>query len=85
MRHLLPALAACAALFPATWATAGPGCGGKSHDVTASTSQPAAAPDRTSIVAEATEPGSQPPFIDLLAFNTQLTTPEITMLPDAAR
>ena len=80
MKHKRLALAACAAIFSAGMASAGPGCDGKAHDVTASMSQPAPAPDQTIAEAE-----SHAPSIDLLAFNVQSTAPEIIMLPATDR
>ncbi|EYD70603.1 hypothetical protein [Limimaricola hongkongensis] len=86
MRHLFPAVAALAALLSAPAAIAGPGCGGRGHDVTANAAPgPGAKAGQppAEMAAAAPEDTARSPaawadvlaFLDATAPRAQLTEP----------
>lgn len=87
MRLLFPAIAAIAALASASTALAGPGCGGRSHDVTASTGMSPIpdAGEAASTLAQASDQatGHATQWADVLAFLDATApkdaTPETTL------
>ncbi|MCP1168736.1 hypothetical protein [Limimaricola litoreus] len=79
MRLLFPTIAAIAALASASTALAGPGCGGRSHDVTASTGM-SPVPDAGKAMSEMAQApehatGDETRWADVLAF-LDATAPE---------
>ena len=88
MRLLFPAIAAIAALSSASVALAGPGCSGRSHDVTASTEMsPAHEAGPASVaLAEASDRAAERPdqWAEVLAF-LDATAPKATVIETTLR